>query len=210
MCMQIYESPRLKNTYLSIVVAAMVFSLSGCGGGPSAAAFTPSATALTPQITLYGTSFNLSNTVISAMSSLQGLLVGCPTGGSDIQMRNFEINSNGSFSTYYIILSGDFTLPNGGQINCNTTGITGTISRHRLFDGNNNLIFDMTNLNLPANAMQSGWQSYWRAVLAQTGAINSTQASAALITCTNRQNLPFTFQLATVGDISANINSCIN
>jgi 5-enolpyruvylshikimate-3-phosphate synthase len=190
--------------------------LTACGGGAPSASFVPSPTPLTPQITVYGTSFILSDTVISAMSSTQGTLVNCPTSGTEIELKNtisrmVTVNTMTSYGiTVYAYLTGNFSLPNGGQLTCNTTGITGTISRQRFFDGSNNLIFDLTNLNLPANSMQSGWQSYWKAILAQTGQLNLTGSSAATITCTNSQNSQITIPLNTAGDISSQIRNCVN
>lgn len=199
----------MKRFIFLVIVFLEALIITGCGGSSSSATFNPSAPLITPQITFYGTNLDLSNTVISAMSSNQGLLVNCPTGGTDIQLSQYVGNSNGGWSDYYVLISGNFSLPNGGQIHCNTTGITGTINRERFSIGNN-LVFDITNLNLPANSMQSGWQSYWKAILNQTGQVISTQSSGAIITCKNSMNVTITKNLITVGDISTFIKQCIN
>lgn len=207
---------KIKFILKSCLSLAITFSLWGCGGGTPAATFVQSPTPLTPQIVVYGISFDLSDTTISAMSSTQGTLVNCPTKGTEIELKKdvykmVTVNNLTSYwQTFYVYLTGEFTLPNGGQINCNTTGITGTITRQRFFDGNNNLIFDLTNLNLPANAMQSGWQSYWKSVLAQSGQINLTSSSSASITCTNSQNSQNSIKLNVAGDIASQIKSCVN
>lgn len=193
-----------------LAIILLVLNLVGCGGGgSSAASFSQSTTPLTPQLSVYGSSFDLSNTTVSALSSSQGLLIGCPTGGSEVQLSQSVINYNGSFTVYYVLLSGNFSLPNGGQMSCNTTGITGTITRHRL-SSDNSLIFDMTNINLPANAMQSGWQPYWKAILAQTGQIMTTQSSGASITCKNSMNLTLTQTLNSPIDIGPFIKKCVS
>ncbi len=189
--------------------------LVGCGGGSPTATFSPSAVPLTPQISVQNINFDLSQTVISG-SRGDGGLFSCSDGGSEIHLSQYfpqlttnNVTTSGS-QTFWVNLYGNFTIA-GGAFNCNTSGITGTINRQTYFDSKSNIIFDISNLNLPANAMQFGWRAYWAAILAQSGQITLTQSSVATLTCTNTaSNKQFTLKPTSSGDMSGFIKNCVN
>lgn len=203
---------RLKSRYTGILFS---FILTACGGGSSPAGFVEDQIPTTPQLTIYK-NFDLSDASVSATTLSFGQLLGCPTGGSQIKLqKNVSKVSTGPNNTvsfgYTVIatLNGNFTLPNGGQLSCNTTGMTGTIREEILSDLSGNIIFIMTGLNQPADAMQYGWQAYWRGILGQTGKVNVVQASSAAITCTNGLGSQYTLQPIPAGDLSSFVASCL-
>jgi len=191
--------------------------LAGCGGGGDpVATYIPAAIPPTPTVTLYQ-SLDLSNSIATARGILGGpTLIGCPTSTQTVQISNYvanmvTVNNITSYgTTYYFQLSGNFSLPNGGNITCNTNGMTGTIASANLLDVKSSQIYTLTGLNLDAIAIQNSWRDFWKLVIAQNGKVLLSQPSAATITCTNSTNQTFTIQATTSRDIAPDILKCLN
>ena len=73
----------------------------------------------------------------------------------------------------------------------------------------NSAVYQVTNLAIAANSIQSDYKQFWRAVLAQTGKVIVPKTSNAVITCTDTQNVQRTLALTSTGDAATFINSCL-
>ena len=204
------------NSYAKSISLLTALFLSGCGGGDPVATYVPSTNPATPTVTLYQ-SFDLSNSTAVARGILGGpTLIGCPTNTQTVQISNYvanmvTVNNITSYgTTYFFLLNGNFSLPNGGDFSCNTNGMTGTIASASLLGANSSQIYTLTGLNLDAIAIQNSWRDFWKLVIAQTGKVLLSQPSAATITCTNSMNQTFTIQAATSRDIAPDILKCLN
>jgi hypothetical protein len=181
--------------------------LTGCGGGSSGGSSTSSGTDATPvavadpQLAVYGT-FDLSKSAQNRVLSST-----CQSPSAQLNLQQAYIRSNGTFGFYNFIVDGSFVLPNGPG-SCSIAGITGAITGAAM-QVDNSAVYQLTSLGIAANAIQSDYRQFWRAVLAQTGKIIVSKTSNAVITCTDSLNAQRTLAFTSTGDAATFINSCL-
>ena len=208
----------MKLFYITWIILIQL-ALTACGGGlfgdskPASASFVRLANPPTPTILSYN-SFDLANSMNSGKGILGGgYLVQCqsvntahPDWPYNTSTLQIESSSGNGFS---FSVSGNFTLPYGDIMTCNTNGMSGTISSVAI----NRLgtpIYLMNNLNIDAASIQNTWREFWQSVLAKNGSIMVSQPSSAIITCTNLMGQNLSIAASPVRDISNEIRNCIN
>jgi hypothetical protein len=123
----------IATAFLSLIAACGGGGDSGSSGGVTVTI--PPPAAVDPKITVYST-FDLSNSMLSGNSSLDGVLQNCIPTATQINLMLFKLNQTTKTTVQYnFILDGTFNLPN--SMTCSTTGITGVITGVTLMVGNN-------------------------------------------------------------------------
>jgi hypothetical protein len=187
-----------KLTAVALLAAATVI-LTACGGGGGGSSSSASSNTYTGSLTVYqGFDLNVMNYNGSTLSA--GVVLNCPNTTSQVQVQSDYYDSSSALHARQIILNGSFTLPVNSVTNCTTSGMTGTINSIT-YKVDNNSVFTLTGISVPAADFLGGWQVFWQDLLLNTTAVVTTAATNTPITCTNPSN-----QAYTTGNLTANSN----
>jgi hypothetical protein len=193
----------IATAFLSLIAACGGGGDSGSSGGVTVTI--PPPAAVDPKITVYST-FDLSNSMLSGNSSLDGVLQNCIPTATQINLMLFKLNQTTKTTVQYnFILDGTFNLPN--SMTCSTTGITGVITGVTLMVGNNPA-YTISSLAIDAGSFKYGQQIFWANILKQTGKLINTQSTSSQITCTDSTGKGWYTPLNSVGDISNFFATC--
>ncbi len=174
--------------------------VSGCGGGGGGDGGSEQVGASLP-VAIFYQNFDLENSVVS--STLQT----CNRNATQIQTLGGTYDPTVQrYTMYRFTITGNLTLPNASS--CSTAGMSGNVTSVRLTI-NDSLAYVMSNINIDANYLTSGWQFFW---LALNNAAQTIQASspnpATEITCRDSTNTLRTLGLTNSGDIKDFITAC--
>lgn len=193
----------MKTLTTLLMLFSTLLGIVACGGGGSS-----NSAQTTPTLVAYQ-NFDLRLSIPLAQP------IGCPTNTNQLVMNYYyTVPTQIQGGIQNVVtgittnLSGNINLPNGALPTCTTTGINGTITQV-VISNSQGTIYTLSNLNIPASSVSVNWEGFWTAVLAQTGSINISQTSSAIITCTNLNNQTYSQSTNALGNVAPFFNHCL-
>jgi hypothetical protein len=183
-----------------VMLAGVVIGFAACGGGgggdSGSAATDPKFSALM--------SFDLSNSILTGQTLDDGTRNCDPETTAISLVRTFYTSETG-FGFINFNLTGRFRLPRAAS--CSTVGMTGKINS-ATFIYDSSTVYTLNDLNIDATVLGGGWQSFWSAVLAQTGKLINTRPTSQTISCEDGFGRPIEISLSASGDIAGSVKRC--
>lgn len=182
-----------------LTTLGLVLIVSGCGGGGGSNSG-GNVVVADPKVSVYS-EFDLSESMPG------GVYQDCLDVTSEINLMRY-VTDAGTGRSYQKVftLRGSFTMPKGAT-SCSITNATGTITSASLTYASN-LIYNVTDLNMPISTIGLGYKSFWSSIALQTGKVISKSTSSYRITCRDSANKLWYTPLVANADISGFFFTC--